>query len=756
MSLPLRSSVQARTVAPSPRAVVPRVSLATRSIVSLLVAAAAACSQSTVAPADDAAATPDGASSDVPTSDADMPDLEGDESPVPSPVDGGPVDGGGEDADLPPPADAGPPPAECGDGILATPEECEDGNTSVGDGCDDDCRVEADACPGGTAPTALRPGVTVRGDTAGRMSAATSSCGGNASGEAAHFFTLYIESDVTIRTDLPGTDFDTAVYVRRDCASRASEIGCAAAGPLGDTITLEALPAGTYFVFVDGVGGASGTYAVEMTARPRIAEGGACDAMSETDACARGTECFEGQCLRPTAICERSATALRLGATVVGSTAGAEDRYDAICSTDGASPERVFSVTVPEGAYDLVVEATPTDFPADGFDPILSVLSECGVLASTRGCADASRGGPETVTVRDVPAGTYYVSVDGFQSARGTPSAGEFTLRARLRRVVGLGETCDPMGVDDRCARDLRCTPGSGGVATCVDPFAVICASATPVMPGVPVSGTLTSGTSRLAPICATTSTPEAIYAVDLAEPAVLSARVRGTVGGNTTVYVRGAGSCGPSDDLACDTTSGSRLEAVTDELPPGRYYAVVDGTGTYTLTVTSTRILREGEACDGASSTAICGGGTRCLGGRCAPVDVIADRSPNAAFCDAQGPATRDTVFVGELTVGGATDVDTVAIHLASAGVITLSTSDGRGGCAADTLVEIFDGTMRGCAELDAAMPVPLASDDDGGFGTCSRLTTARLPPGTYYVRVRRPRAGAAGGPYELWIDLP
>jgi cysteine-rich repeat protein len=723
-----------------------------------LALALAGCSESTVAaPEDGAAPPPDGDLLDSDLPDGALPDLPGADGFMPPP----PLDGGAEDAGGPSPidggpADAGPPPAVCGDGRLASPEECDDGNTDPGDGCDDGCRVEAGACPGGEAPLALRPGVVAIGDASARPSAATSSCGGGASGEAIHFFTLYAESDVTLTTDLPGTEFDTAVYVRRDCAARATELGCAAGAPVGDTLTLAALPPGTYFVFVDGVGGATGAYALRFTATPRIPEGGACDPMGATGVCAGGTECFAGRCLRPSAICEASAAPLRLGATAGGSTVGGADRYGASCSTDGASPERVFAVTVPDGAHDLIVEATPTNFAADAFDLILSVQSECGVATTTRGCADAARDGAETVTVRDAAPGTYYVLVDGFQAPRGMPSAGEFTVRARLRSVVGAGAACDPMGVDSRCAGDLRCTAGSDGAATCTDPFAMICGRATALMPGVTVSGTLATGMSALSPTCATTSTPEALYYVDLAEPAILSARVRGSVAGSTTVYVRGAETCGPSADLACDTTSGMRLEAVTAEVPAGRYYVVVDGTGMYNLTLTVTRTLAEGAMCDPASTTALCGGATRCLGGRCAPVEVVTDRAPNASFCDAQGPVTRDAVFVGELTVGGATDIDTVAIRLAAPGEITLSTSDGRGGCIADTLVELFDGTMRSCMELDAMMPMPLASDDDGGSGACSFLTSPRLPAGTYYVRVRRPGPTAAGGPFELLIDLP
>jgi cysteine-rich repeat protein len=196
----------------------------------------AGCSSSKVA--DDGA---------VPMADGDLPDATVGDADVPA--DGGPdVDGGPVDVDLGEPdlgsVDAGPPNV-CGDGVLVAPEQCDDGNTTPGDGCDASCTVESDVCPGGAAPRELTAGATVRGDTSGTMSAASGSCGGGTAGENAFFFTIYEASDVTLSTDSAATAYNAAVYVRSDCASRASELGCASAAPAGDSLTLSSLPAGT-------------------------------------------------------------------------------------------------------------------------------------------------------------------------------------------------------------------------------------------------------------------------------------------------------------------------------------------------------------------------------------------------------------------------------------------------------------------------------------------------------------------------------
>lgn len=514
-------------------------------------------------------------------------------------LDGGPIDGGWIDVDL-------GPAFVCGDGILTAPEQCDDGNTTAGDGCDAACNVEPSVCPGGAAPRTLASGATLSGDTSGVMSAASGTCGGGTSGENTFVFTLYEAADVTVTTDLRGTAYNAAVYVRSTCADRTTELGCASAAPAGDSLTLSGLAAGTYFAFVDGAGGASGAYAISLTVTPRIAIGGACDPMGATGTCVDGATCAPDAtgtfaCRSPASVCADSAVTLTLGAAATGgTTVGAEDLYAPSCSSDGAAPERVFSVVVPAGAHDLVVTATPTNFAADSFDVVLTVETACGDAGSALGCSDARAADATEEVVVQNAAGTYYVVADGYGTARGF-TTGEFEVAARLRDVLALGAACDPAGVTDRCAD------------------------------------------------------------------------------------------------------------------------------------------------------------GTSCLGGVCGALTTLTDTSPNGLFCDAQGPVTGDTLFNGTLTVGGTTDYDTVEVTLGAAASLAITTSDGAGGCIADTLVEVFDGAMS-CTALDAAMPppTPLASDDNSGIAMmCSSLTTAVLPAGTYYVRVRRSGFRTPGGAYQMFIDV-
>jgi cysteine-rich repeat protein len=710
----------------------------------------AGCSSAKVAEPEDGA---------VPVADGDTADA--DTAPDGGPdVDGGPIDVDLGEPDLGP-IDAGPSNV-CGDGVLAAPEQCDDGNTTAGDGCDASCNVESDVCPGGAAPRELTSGSTVSGDTSGTMSAASGSCGGGTAGENTFFFTIYEPSDVTLTTDFPETAYNAAIYVRSDCASRASELGCESAAPEGDTLTLASLPPGTYFAFVDGAGGESGAYELGLTVTPRIAVGGACDPMGATGLCVEGAECTADAmgrfaCRTPESICLDAARTLTLGAAPTGgTTVGGENRYAPSCSRDGDSPERVFRVTVPAGNHDLVVTVAPTNYAADNFDPVLTVETTCGEVASAVDCADANTEAPEEVVIPNA-AGEYFILVDGFGDRPGDVLEGEFEVSARLRDIVASGGACDPAGVDNRCEDGFACE-GDAGAATCVDPAAAICATAEAATLGTAVTATLggAGAVSDLAPGCAMDAGfDEDLYFVDLTAPAVITARARGTLDGRSTIYIRGADACGSGAELECDTTGGMRLEVTTEEVPAGRYYVVVDASGTYNVTINVITTVAAGGTCDATSTTTRCATGTACIGGTCSAVTVINDAAPNASFCDAQGPSTGDTLFVGELSVGGATDLDTFEVRLAAPARLAISTSNGAGGCTADTIVEVFSGVSSTCAELDMSMPMPIASDDDSGLAMlCSELTTDVLPAGSYYIRVRR-AGGGPGGSYQVLVDV-
>ena len=184
--------------------------------------------------------------------------------------DGAPTPDGDGTPDAPGPlpdafvADA-PPPGVCGNGVLESPEQCDDAGTTSGDGCSATCTLEASSCAlAGFLP--LPVGATLSGTTSG-TSSYQGVCGGGAADEQIYAVTLYSAGDLTVTTDLPGTDFNTALYARGTCDNGATQLSCASTSPLGDTMTLLDLAPGVYWFFVDGVAGATGAFQISASLR---------------------------------------------------------------------------------------------------------------------------------------------------------------------------------------------------------------------------------------------------------------------------------------------------------------------------------------------------------------------------------------------------------------------------------------------------------------------------------------------------------
>jgi hypothetical protein len=117
---------------------------------------------------------------------------------------------------------------------------------------------------GATAVTT--PGRRFTGTTSG-LSTSAGSCGGGSAPEDVFRLVLTATSDIFVTTH--GTGFDTVVYMRRGCCG--TELGCNdnADGRKTSVLSLTAVPAGTYEIFVDGAApGAAGPFTVDIFATP--------------------------------------------------------------------------------------------------------------------------------------------------------------------------------------------------------------------------------------------------------------------------------------------------------------------------------------------------------------------------------------------------------------------------------------------------------------------------------------------------------
>ena len=214
---------------------------------------------------------------------------------------------------------------------------------------------------------------------------------------------------------------------------------------------------------------------------------------------------------------------------------------------------------------------------------------------------------------------------------------------------------------------------------------------------------------------------------------------------------------CGTTVPTTCTNICGDGL-VVTGELCDDQNAVGLDGC--------TSCVLDMGYSCTGAPSTctAVCGDGlilgteecddgntvngdgcTTCM------VDRLAEAEPNNIRATADGPFGVNGPYVSA-AINPAGDVDVFAFTVTG---------------VADLHIETFDGTTLACDAIDTFMDFIgadgfsiLASNDDGGIDACSLLDSStstvlrRVPPGTYFVRVRASSAAGTIPAYTVRVS--
>jgi len=243
--------------------------------------------------------------------------------------------------------------------------------------------VPNDTC---TAPIPLEDGVPRTGDTTvGARDAETASCdGGGSTPDVIYSYTL--TEDRTVELSVT-TDFDAAVSIRNpSCSEAGDEVVCAdnVAAAATEAINFRRQAAGTYYVVVDGVGGATGVIndITLTTSQPPPA----------------GDDCPES-------------VLMNHNSTLVGealSTDYADDDGGSCGGTGGA--DRVYSFVLSGEQQVSISTANAT------FDHVLYLRTadcEAGTEQSCQQATDVGGGDYEaSLTFGALPAGTYYVWVD--------------------------------------------------------------------------------------------------------------------------------------------------------------------------------------------------------------------------------------------------------------------------------------------------------------------------------------------------------
>ncbi len=281
-------------------------------------------------------------------------------------------------------------------------------------------------------PIVVTPGGGTVVDTTPLLATTRGSCSLSSAGK-----------DARLAFDLGGTPRDLTVtatvdenadppsilvlYARTDCADYSSEVACIDAGwserleVLGQT--------GVVTVFVDATsqhgGLTEGTATVTTSVRDVVATDASCDPTGVTNRCESGARCVASTCVADSAALACSeAVSLDLAsgsASVTATTYGyAGDWYTGSCGfAPTGQPEHVYTFTTTAPA-NLVAS---TDDPATDFDTYL-YLRSATCDGTEVACADdvnlANHNLASTLSVSALPAGTYYLFVNGSSPSPGT------------------------------------------------------------------------------------------------------------------------------------------------------------------------------------------------------------------------------------------------------------------------------------------------------------------------------------------------
>jgi len=217
--------------------------------------------------------------------------------------------------------------------------------------------------------------------------------------------------------------FDVVLYARTDCADAETSIGCADAS-WGERLELLAV-SGSVTLVVDGTdqyGGAlQGPFTLSTAVRDIAGPGAACDPAGVTSRCQAGSRCVSSLCAADDAALACSLAVASPDDLSATTHAYAGDFYSGSCAHDSEAsfPEHLYRIEL-AAASDLVAT---TDLPETDFDTYL-YLRSTSCDGTEVGCHDdvddEGYNLRSTLSLTALPAGVYYLFVDGSSASPGT------------------------------------------------------------------------------------------------------------------------------------------------------------------------------------------------------------------------------------------------------------------------------------------------------------------------------------------------
>jgi hypothetical protein len=344
------------------------------------------------------------------------------------------------------------------------------------------------------------------------------SCNFGSAADLVYQIDLPTESDLTVTLSSPMSRY---MYwsLRSACTTTSSELRCEGGAPADGT--LHQLPAGTYFIVIEGPSSEEVDYSLTV-------------GVSASSPAVHGDTCTDP-------------IPLTLGVPYVGTMSGSEDDINTNCGYFYRDVVHSFTLTE---TSDLVIEVDAGNAYVNA-----SLRSSCGDRSSELRCVTSSTSSTGMVVplashMRAVPAGDYFIVLEGFRAGAYTA-----TVRATTPPTVPMPATGNP-----NCASPTVIPEATGGYWT-----------GTTVGMGNDYSA-VTCGISGLTP-----TAPDVVFRLDLSAPARVFATTEGSA--FTTVLYRYTATCHTSPESACNAFSGpGGTGQLVESLDRGTYFYVVDG----------------------------------------------------------------------------------------------------------------------------------------------------------------------------------
>lgn len=584
---------------------------------------------------------------------------------------GGSVTGGGGgsggDAGTDAGVDAGPP-----------IDPFDDGGTFVaGDICTYAIPVTFDG--GVSADGGPLTAVTLTVDLAAETNQYKAICNGSSGASNDVIFELTLTEPkglIITATDTSGKNQDGVLSVISSPCTRFTEISCADSqgSTIPEELIFERLPAGTWYVLLENYAADNlddGTYDVQFELTDPLPA-------PPNDTCAQAQEL----------------TFTNGMATVMGTTTGAFNDTGGsplTCSPISAlKPDVFYSFTLTQPQDVTVLMDVPS---ASNLNPVIAITDNCGVggAGNQRGCATGPVG---SFLAHSVPAGTYFIVVDGNSNARG-----DFSLTVTLAPPT-------PSLTNDTCAMPTTLVPM---VSQMVDANAA--------------AGDYTF-------TCAGARGGDVVYQFTTTQPQKVTLTATGTGNADAVLSLRGAPCDDSSNEIDCvdNTVSAPEILSVLN-LPAGTYYVLL---AAYSASAGQFGLSLTLEAPPVPPANDTCAAAATLVPNVSQMVDLAAAVSDYTLACAT--PAGGEAVYTFTTTQAQRVVVTATGVGSGADAVLSL-----RGPpCDTATDLKCANNTFAGAPEVLTANNLPagtyfvmLASDgSDTQFGVELALEPPRPPP--------------------------